>query len=197
MDALGDREEVRIALDHNQRASTPSAADIGEQRLQHLGDTAAGRRRIDVEHRAALERLLGRGGDLLEARQRAGPISGSSRAASSASTCTSCRRVTRSPWAISQLFPGHERARRRRPGGVAAGNAASRRLARATRHGSTGARHGSTGAAAYAARSALRSRRASWVAGHDAAGASGPRTRDAASVLTRVSRATTLASTEG
>jgi hypothetical protein len=68
MDALGDREEVRIALDHQPARVDAGAADIGEQRLQHLGDTAAGRRRIDVEHRAALERLLGRGGDLLEAR---------------------------------------------------------------------------------------------------------------------------------
>jgi hypothetical protein len=67
VDPLGDREELRVALDHQPTRVDPCAASIRQERLQHLGDSAAGRRRVDVQHRMAGERGLRRIGDLLVA----------------------------------------------------------------------------------------------------------------------------------
>jgi hypothetical protein len=64
VDALGDREEVGVTLDHEPARVDAGAAHVREQRLQHLRDPAACGGRVHVENGAARERLLGqlRGG---------------------------------------------------------------------------------------------------------------------------------------
>ena len=46
-----------VALDHEPAGVDPGAADVGEQRLEHLGDAAADGGRVDVEDRTAGECL--------------------------------------------------------------------------------------------------------------------------------------------
>ena len=68
MDALGDREKVGVAIDHEPAGVHADAAHVGEQRLQHLRDAATRRGRVHVENRAARERLLCELGGGFEAR---------------------------------------------------------------------------------------------------------------------------------
>ena len=67
--ALGDAEELGIALGDDPAAVEPGAAHVADQRAQHLGDAAAERGRVDVPDRAGAEqRVRGRDG-LLELRE--------------------------------------------------------------------------------------------------------------------------------
>ena len=65
MNSLGDLEEVGIAPDHEPADVEAGSAAVGEQRLQHLGNAAAGRGGVDVQHRPASQERLGRLGDRL------------------------------------------------------------------------------------------------------------------------------------
>jgi hypothetical protein len=70
VDALGDREELLVALDHHPLGVDVRPARVGEQRLEHLGHAAAARGRVHVPDRAAVEqiaRLTGALHDPLEA----------------------------------------------------------------------------------------------------------------------------------
>jgi hypothetical protein len=73
VDALGDREEGRIALDDQPARIDARASDVRQQRLQHLRHAAAGRGRVNVQHGPAGEHSLGGLGDLLEARHPVQP----------------------------------------------------------------------------------------------------------------------------
>jgi hypothetical protein len=66
VDPLRDREKRRVAFDHEPARVDAGPADIGEQRLQHLGDPAAGCGRVDVQHCAPTERAARRLGHRLE-----------------------------------------------------------------------------------------------------------------------------------
>ena len=68
VDPLRDCEERGIALDHQPARVDARAAGVGEQRLQHLGDAAAARGRVDVQHRATGKRLARSCRGLLEPR---------------------------------------------------------------------------------------------------------------------------------
>jgi hypothetical protein len=67
VDPLGDREELRVPLDDDPAGVDAGPPDVREQRLKHLGNPAARGGRVDVQHRAASERVLRRVGDPLEA----------------------------------------------------------------------------------------------------------------------------------
>jgi hypothetical protein len=54
--ALRDREELFVTVDHQPSGIDAHAAHIGQQHVQHLGDTAPGRRGVDA-HNGAAERL--------------------------------------------------------------------------------------------------------------------------------------------
>ena len=49
VDALGDREERRVAVDDHPSRVDARAPRVGEERLQELGDTPAGRGRVHVD----------------------------------------------------------------------------------------------------------------------------------------------------
>ena len=66
VDPLGDREEVGIASITSHLASMPSPPTCGQQRLEQLRYPAAGRGRVDVEHRATRQGLPHPGGGRLE-----------------------------------------------------------------------------------------------------------------------------------
>ena len=55
MDALRDLEEAGVAPDHGPPCIDARTARVREQRLQQLGDTAPGCRRVDVQHLATVE----------------------------------------------------------------------------------------------------------------------------------------------
>ena len=55
VDPLGDVEELGVAFDHDPSGVDVDPAHVGEQRLQKLGDPAAGRRRVDVDHPSPCE----------------------------------------------------------------------------------------------------------------------------------------------
>ena len=59
VDALGDLEEGGVTLDHEPADVEAGAATVGEKGLQHLGDPAAGRGRVDVQHRPPSQQQLG------------------------------------------------------------------------------------------------------------------------------------------
>ena len=66
MDPLRDREKRRVAFDHEPARVDAGPADVGEQRLQHLGNPAAGCGRVDVQDCALTERAARRLGHRLE-----------------------------------------------------------------------------------------------------------------------------------
>ena len=76
VDPLRDREELRVALDDEPTRVDAGGAHVGKQRLQHLGDAAAGRGRVHVPDRAAAERGLRRLGDVLVERHPVGADQG-------------------------------------------------------------------------------------------------------------------------
>ena len=50
VDPLRDVEERRVSLDHEPSRRDAAAAGVAQQRLEQLGDAAADRRRVDVDH---------------------------------------------------------------------------------------------------------------------------------------------------
>ena len=50
MQALGDVEEPRVAVEHEPPGVDPGAAPVGDQHLQHLGHPAAAGGGVDVPH---------------------------------------------------------------------------------------------------------------------------------------------------
>ena len=68
VDTLRDCEELGVAFDHEPACVDPCAAGVGEQRLQHLGDAAAGSGRVDIQNRVTGERLSRSLRSLLEPR---------------------------------------------------------------------------------------------------------------------------------
>ena len=69
VEALGDAEEVGVAVDHDPARVEPGAADVADQRAQHLGDAAAVRGRVDGPERPAGEQFPAARDGVLEARQ--------------------------------------------------------------------------------------------------------------------------------
>ena len=70
MQSFGDREELLVTLQHQPSSVHARATPVGQQRLQHLGDTATLRGGIDVPHDAPGEqrtRLFGDGAQMLDA----------------------------------------------------------------------------------------------------------------------------------
>jgi hypothetical protein len=50
VDALGDREELRVAFDDQPTAFDPGATRVCDQRQQHLGHAATAGGRVHVDH---------------------------------------------------------------------------------------------------------------------------------------------------
>jgi hypothetical protein len=66
VDSLGDTEELRVARDRQPARVQSRSVDVADQRPQHLGHSAASRRRVDVPDGAVAERLPRRCDRLLE-----------------------------------------------------------------------------------------------------------------------------------
>ena len=60
METLGDGEELGHAVDHEPPGVDTAPARVGEQHLQHLGDTPTLGGGVDVPHRPALQDAVGR-----------------------------------------------------------------------------------------------------------------------------------------
>jgi hypothetical protein len=72
MDALGDREEVLVALEHQPVGIDAGTGQVAEQEVQHLGDPAALLGRVDLPQPPAGEPL----GRQLQAIQEAAAVVG-------------------------------------------------------------------------------------------------------------------------
>jgi hypothetical protein len=71
VDPLRDREERRIAVDHEPSRVDPDSTGVREQRLQQLGDSAARSSRVHVKHAPTVETFArARGG----AQEPFGPV---------------------------------------------------------------------------------------------------------------------------
>ena len=73
VDPLRHLEERRVAFDHDPAGVDSDAADVREQGLEELGDTAAGRGGVDVHDPAPGEAGAGRGSGALEVERPLGP----------------------------------------------------------------------------------------------------------------------------
>ena len=125
MDALRDREERRVAVDHGPAGVDPRSTRVGQQRSEHLGDAAPARGRVHVPDPAPRELLAARP---LGAMQRLAAGAGSTRSKlSSRSVPTS----TSSSIIDPPVRPG------RPPRGQSAAGTASTRRSRGPRGGRT------------------------------------------------------------
>jgi hypothetical protein len=79
VDSLGESEELRVPGNRQPAKVDAGSAAVCEQGVEHLGDAAAARRRVDVPHHPAAEHLLGGRRRLLDlsvgpAQQRPEPL---------------------------------------------------------------------------------------------------------------------------
>ena len=57
VEALGDAEELGIAVDHQPARIDPAPTRVADQRTQHLRDPASAPRRVDVPERSLVQQL--------------------------------------------------------------------------------------------------------------------------------------------